>query len=186
MPYQAWFQCVRGCQGRYSLYEVIYTCPTCGGLLEVTHDVDSLHDRSAAVWMSLFERRAATTQWPDGSGVWGKKEWVVPGIDDANIVSLFEGNSNLFWAERLGKQIGLPDLWVKMCGNSHTGSFKDLGMTVLVSVVKQMIARGVPIRAYSSGGGRGALKWAISTPFGTQRRRAGERASTYGSSVVPV
>lgn len=97
--------------------------------------------------MSLFDRRAATTRWPYGSGVWGKKEWVVPDIDDANVVSLFEGNSNLFWAERLGKQIGLPDLWVKMCGNSHTGSFKDLGMTVLVSVVKQMMARGAPIRA---------------------------------------
>jgi hypothetical protein len=29
----------------------------------------------------------------------------------------------------------MSDLWVKQCGNSHTGSFKDLGMTVLVSQV---------------------------------------------------
>ncbi|MFZ1238015.1 MAG: threonine synthase, partial [Anaerolineae bacterium] len=143
----AWFQCFRGCPGKYSLYDVMYTCPTCGGLLEVAHDMAALHARSAAGWMSLFERRASTTQWPYGSGVWGKREWVIPDLADDNIVSLFEGNSNLFWAERLGKQIGLPDLWVKMCGNSHTGSFKDLGMTVLVSVVKQMIARGQPIRA---------------------------------------
>jgi threonine synthase len=41
----------------------------------------------------------------------------------------------------------MDDLWVKLCGNSHTGSFKDLGMTVLVSVVKQMITNGKPIRA---------------------------------------
>ena len=143
----AWFQCFRGCPGKYSLYEIMYTCPTCGGLLEVAHDMDALRARSAAGWMSLFERRASTTQWPYGSGVWGKREWIIPDLADENIVSLFEGNSNLFWAERLGKQIGLPDLWVKMCGNSHTGSFKDLGMTVLVSVVKQMIARGQPIRA---------------------------------------
>ena len=34
----------------------------------------------------------------------------------------------------------MPDLWIKLCGNSHTGSFKDLGMTVLVSVVRQAIA----------------------------------------------
>jgi threonine synthase len=34
-----------------------------------------------------------------------------------------------------------------MCGNSHTASFKDLGMTVLVSVVRQMIADGAGIRA---------------------------------------
>jgi threonine synthase len=38
-------------------------------------------------------------------------------------------------------------LWVKQCGNSHTGSFKDLGMTVLVSMVKQMIAHGSPVQA---------------------------------------
>jgi hypothetical protein len=43
--------------------------------------------------------------------------------------------------------IGVEDLWVKLCGNSHTGSFKDLGMTVLVSVVNQMIAQGSPVRA---------------------------------------
>jgi threonine synthase len=147
MAYSAWFQCIHGCSGRYSLYEVIYQCPNCGGLLEVAHDMDALRDRSPAAWMRLFERRARTTEWPYGSGVWGKKEWVVPDIDNANIVSMFEGHSNLFWAERLGQQIGLPDLWVKLCGNSHTGSFKDLGMTVLISVVRQMIAQGKPIRA---------------------------------------
>jgi threonine synthase len=47
----------------------------------------------------------------------------------------------------LGEKIDVPDLWVKLCGNSHTGSFKDLGMTVLVSVVKQMISDGAPIKA---------------------------------------
>jgi threonine synthase len=60
---------------------------------------------------------------------------------------MYEGASNLFWADRYGKQVGVGDLWVKLCGNSHTGSFKDLGMTVLVSVVKQMIAMGKPIDA---------------------------------------
>lgn len=148
MAYSAWFQCVRGCTGRWSLYEVIYRCPTCGGLLEVTHDVQALADRSATAWIHLMDRRVAASQWPYGSGVWGKKEWVVPDIDDANIVSMFEGNSNLFWANRLGKQIGVEDLWVKMCGNSHTGSFKDLGMTVLVSVVNQMMQSGnSPVKA---------------------------------------
>ena len=60
---------------------------------------------------------------------------------------MYEGNSNLLWADRYGKQLHVEDLWIKQCGNSHTGSFKDLGMTVLVSVVKEMIATGVPIDA---------------------------------------
>ncbi len=97
--------------------------------------------------MRLFDDRYKRTAWPYGSGVWGKKEWVCPEIRDENIVSMDEGGTNLFWAERYGREIGVEDLWVKMCGNSHTGSFKDLGMTVLVSVVKQMIADGRDIRA---------------------------------------
>jgi threonine synthase len=79
--------------------------------------------------------------------VWGKKEWVLPEIDNENIVSMYEGNTNLFWAERYGKGLGVDELWLKLCGNTHTGSFKDLGMTVLVSMVKEMIAKGKPIRA---------------------------------------
>ena len=76
----------------------------------------------------------------------GEEEWICPLVVDENIVSMYEGHTNCFWAERLGKSF-VPDLWVKLCGNSHTGSFKDLGMTVLVSVVRQMMADGKPIKA---------------------------------------
>src|SRR5688500_7454992 len=147
MGYSAAFACVAGCPGSYPLSQVIYRCPSCGELLEVRHDLAALRDRSAAAWMKLFGDRYKTTQWPYGSGVWGKKEWVAPHVRDEHVVSMDEGGTNLFWAERYGRSLGLSDLWIKLCGNSHTGSFKDLGMTVLVSVVKQMIADGAPIRA---------------------------------------
>lgn len=147
MQYQAWFRCTSGEHGQWSLEEVLYRCPTCNGLLEVAHDLNALRARSPSAWMRLFEERYKRTTWPYGSGVWGKKEWIAPQLEDANVVSLDEGGTNLLWAERYGKSLGLADLWIKQCGNSHTGSFKDLGMTVLVSVVKQMIARGKPIRA---------------------------------------
>jgi threonine synthase len=147
MTYQSWYECVRGCGRRYSIYEVVYRCEECGGLLDVQHDIQALKDRSAAEWKQLFTARAATNEWPYGSGVWGMKEWVCPQVADENIVSMYEGHTNSFWARLLGEQLGLEDLWVKLCGNSHTGSFKDLGMTVLVSVVNQMKADGVPIKA---------------------------------------
>ena len=147
MAYNAWFQCVRGCDEKYPLDEIIYNCKNCGGLLEVTHDMDELKKRSGSEWKALFEERGQKNVWPYGSGVWGKKEWIAPHISDDNVVSLFEGNTNLFWAERFGNELGLQDLWIKLCGNSHTGSFKDLGMTVLVSVVKQMINDGKDISA---------------------------------------
>src|SRR3990172_4517317 len=101
--------------------------------------MDELRKKKPAFWTELFDKRYMRTEWPYGSGVWGKKELVCPTVDNENVVSLYEGGSNLFWAERLGKEIGLEDLWIKQCGNAHTGSFKDLGMTVLVSMVKQML-----------------------------------------------
>jgi threonine synthase len=142
-----YFRCVAGCAGKHSIYNVIYTCPTCGNLLEVHHEREPLKKRNAYQWQQLFDSRASTSSWPYGSGVWGMREWVIPSLSDENVVSMFEGNTNLFWAERLGKQLGVPDLWIKLCGNSHTGSFKDLGMTVLVSVVKQMMSQGSSVKA---------------------------------------
>lgn len=133
-------------QSTHSLDEVIYRDAE-GGLLEIDHDLDALRQKSAAEWKSLFENRSGSHRWPFASGVWGKKEWVLPEIADEDIVSLNEGWTNLFHARRLGEQFGLKDLWVKLCGNSHTGSFKDLGMTVLVSQVNRMRRLGVPVRA---------------------------------------
>lgn len=145
MFYNAWFQCIAGCNERYGLNEIIYRCKKCGDLLEVVHDIEKLRHRSAESWKRLFDTRYRRTEWPYGSSVWGKKEWVCPNVANENIVSLYEGGSNLFWTERFGKEIGLKDLWIKQCGNAHTGSFKDLGMTVLVSMVKQMISEGKEI-----------------------------------------
>lgn len=147
MEYSCHFRCLAGCEGSWAVTEPIYRCPRCGGLLEVAHDVAALRDRSAAAWMKLFEQRYKGTLWPYGSGVWGKREWVMPVVPDDLIVSMDEGGTNLFWAERYGRRIGLPDLWVKLCGNSHSGSFKDLGMTVLVSVARLAIQRGLRVKA---------------------------------------
>src|SRR5438874_2417099 len=147
MEYRAVFKCIAGCAGEYELEQPIYRCPACGDLLEVVHDLGALRERSAEDWKKLFDDRYKRTEWPYGSAVWGKKEWVCPGVRNENIVSMDEGGTNLMWAERFGRELGMDELWIKMCGQSHTGSFKDLGMTVLVSIVRQMIADGKSVRA---------------------------------------
>ncbi|MGC8779727.1 MAG: threonine synthase, partial [Anaerolineae bacterium] len=143
MSYSAWYQCMRGCSGRYSVFDVIYRCPACGGLLEVVHDVAALAGHSGATWRARFDQSRG-----QGSGVWSKQEWVLPQIRPENIVTLGEGYTPLLRAPRLGRSLSIEDLWIKQCGVSHTGSFKDLGMTVLVSAVNQMMADGQsPVRA---------------------------------------
>jgi len=141
------FRCIAGCDGAWPVTSAVYRCPKCQGLLEVVHDVEALKHRSASAWMKLFDERYMRSAWPYGSGVWGKREWVMPEVPDDAIVSMYEGGSNLFWAERYGKILGLDDLWVKLCGNSHSGSFKDLGMTVLVSVVRWAMQKGLEVKA---------------------------------------
>lgn len=138
------YRCINQCEGEYALDEIIYRCPKCHDLLEVIHDLQPLRQHSGHEWKAIFEQRRAEVP---ASGVWAKQEWVHPHLDAENLVSLGEGYSHLFNAGRLGKHLGLDHLHLKQCGNSHTGSFKDLGMTVLVSQVQQMMARGRRIKA---------------------------------------
>jgi threonine synthase len=152
MNFQAWFQCFSGCGVRYRLDQIVYRCESCGGLLEVRHDVDALKQRSAADWRALLDSRLGRT-----SGVWSKKEVVLPELDNKNIVSLGEGNTPLIKSERFARQLGIGDIYIKQCGTSHTGSFKDLGMTVLVSMVNQIRSRIRAVACASTGDTSAAL-----------------------------
>lgn len=144
----AWYQCIRGCPGRHSVFEVIYRCPACDGLLEIVHDTGALATRSGQEWRAVFEARSRAAVGPASSGVWSKAEWVLPQLHETSIVTMGEGFTPLLPAPRLARRLGMDDLWIKQCGVSHTGSFKDLGMTVLVSAVRQMMAGGnSPVRA---------------------------------------
>ena len=93
MEYRAVFKCIAGCPGEYDLEQPIYRCPVCGDLLEVVHDLEALRPLSADAWKKLFDDRYKRTEWPYGSAVWGKKEWVCPGVRDENIVlqACFDG-----------------------------------------------------------------------------------------------
>jgi threonine synthase len=136
------FRCFNGCPGSFPLTQAIYRCPTCDGLLQVVHDLDALRATSGEAWRELFDRRWAPAtsggRLPP-SGVWGKREWVAPEVPDDAIVTTGEGLTPLYPARRLADELGFGALHVKQCGTTHTGSFKDLGMTVLVSVVNHAL-----------------------------------------------
>ena len=70
--------------------------------------------------MRLFDDRYKRTAWPYGSGVWGKKEWVCPEVRDDNVVSIDEGGTNLFWAERYGRELGARGPVGEACAATRT------------------------------------------------------------------
>lgn len=61
----------------YSLDDVVYRAAD-GSLLDVYHDMDALANYGPDYWKSVFDSRIGTTSWPFGSGVWSKKEWILP------------------------------------------------------------------------------------------------------------
>jgi threonine synthase len=80
---------------------------------------------------------------------------VLPVEDDANIVSLGEGWTPLLRAARLGKELGVKDLYIKDESQNPTQSFKARGMSAAVSMAKELGAQKLAVP--SAGNAAGAL-----------------------------
>jgi threonine synthase len=143
--FKAEFKNISG-EDTYPLSQVVYRGSD-GSLLEVAHNRSAWKSRAPEEWKELFQNRRASFAPADLSGVWSKRELVLPELPTEDIITLQEGFSPLFNAQKLAKEITVKSLHVKLCGNSHTGSFKDLGMTVLVSQVNHLIKNKIPIKA---------------------------------------
>ncbi len=100
-----------------------YTCD-CGGLLEVRYDLEA-----TGASKEVFASRPP--------GVWRYRE-LLPIAPDVKPVSLEEGNTGLHRCKRLAAELGSGPLWMKNEGENPTGSFKDRGMTVGVTVAREM------------------------------------------------
>jgi threonine synthase len=115
------------------------TCPTCGGLLEMTHVIDvdgeSLKKR--------FAGRRGALAGPDASGVWRYRDLVLPTATPDEIVTHPEGNTPLVARRAITAWTGVEGLLIKHEGHNPTGSFKDRGMTVAMTQAKRAGARAV-------------------------------------------
>ena len=114
-------------------------CPSCGGLLEIVHDVST--DPSSL--KEGFAERRACVAGVEQSGVWRYRELVLPTAADVDVVSHPEGNTPLMQRQRLAEWTGVDDLWIKHEGHNPTGSFKDRGMTVAMTQARRTGASAV-------------------------------------------
>jgi threonine synthase len=72
---------------------------------------------------------------------------------EAEPVTLGEGMTPLLPCPRLGKRLGLSRLWIKDESQLPTGSFKSRGMTVAVSLARQLGLRRLAIPTAGNAGG---------------------------------
>jgi threonine synthase len=132
------------CGVRHEARQLQNLCRECGKPLLVRYDLE----RAAAAGLtkeSLRERSA---------DLWRYRE-VLPVAHEENIVSLGEGWTPLLRAGRLGKALGLSELYIKDESQNPTQSFKARGMTAAVSMAKELGARKLAVP--SAGNAAGAL-----------------------------
>jgi threonine synthase len=131
------------CHLGHEARRLLNLCRECGKPLLVRYDLEAA--ARALTKESLVGRR------PD---LWRYRE-VLPVEDDANIVSLGEGWTPLLRAERLGKELGVKDLYIKDESQNPTQSFKARGMSAAVSMAKELGAQKLAVP--SAGNAAGAL-----------------------------
>lgn len=176
------------CASRFPLGEVIYTCPRCGALLEVSAPAGLDPARLKRAWR---ERRLSNAP-EDRSGVWRYRE-LLPFEDMSRIVTLAEGNTPVLDAPRAARYAGLEALRFKHQGFNPTGSFKDNGMTAGASQALRLGLRRVAcvstgntsasMAAYASAAG---LTPIIFLPEGNISYGKLAQALEYGALTVQV
>ncbi|MFQ5634422.1 MAG: threonine synthase [Gammaproteobacteria bacterium] len=84
--------------------------------------------------------------------LWRYRE-LLPVEADENIVTLGEGWSPLLACPRLGRELGLDNLWIKDESQLPTGSFKCRGLTMAVSRARELGVRRLAIPTAGNAGG---------------------------------
>jgi threonine synthase len=172
------------------LSETVYSCGNCGSLLEVAN---SFEDADAQQLKSLWQRRRASLDPLDVSGVWRFREMLPFVTDTARIVTLPEGNTPLFDAPRAAQYAGLEGLQFKHQGYNPTASFKDNGMTAGVTQAAILGMRRVAcvstgntsasLAAYAAASGMQAV---IFLPAGNIAYGKLAQALEYGALTIQV
>ncbi|HEY6250133.1 MAG TPA: threonine synthase [Candidatus Angelobacter sp.] len=114
----------------------LFRCSKCSELLEVIYpDWGTLDAQAAQRLKQVWRDRRLSLALQDSSGVWRYRE-LLPGIERQHIVTMGEGNTPLVPLKQSARALGFHHLLAKHLGMNPTGSFKDSGMAVAISVAK--------------------------------------------------
>lgn len=113
-----------------------FRCAHCSELLEVIYPQWAGSRREFALRLKQIWRERKTSSLPeDASGVWRFRE-LLPHVERRHTVTMGEGNTPLLPLVRLARSLGLSELFAKHQGMNPTGSFKDTGISVAISMAR--------------------------------------------------
>ena len=131
------------CGTRHEAHRLHNLCTACGKPLLVRYDLERAK--------MFLKKESLPGRRPD---MWRYRE-MLPLERDDNIVSLGEGWTPLLRAVRLGRRVGVPDLFIKDESQNPTQSFKARGMAAAVSMAKELGVKKLAVP--SAGNAAGAL-----------------------------
>ncbi|MDH4122645.1 MAG: threonine synthase [Thermoplasmata archaeon] len=169
------------CGKEYSKNEILYSCQSCGNLLEV---VIPLEDVDPVELRKKFDSRPLS--------VWRYHE-LLPRMRLSSPISMNEGGTPLHYCVNLGRQLGIDELYIKFDGMNPTGSFKDRGMTVGISKaldlgVKNVVcaSTGNTSASLAAYAGLAGLKCIVMIPSGQIALGKLSQAMMHGAIVLAV
>jgi len=156
----------------------IYACEDCFGPLEVVYNLDSMElDKSS------FTERPNT--------LWRYHE-LLPIEDQAKVVDLGAGFTNLRECKRLTKELGLKRLYIKDDTVNPTGSFKDRPATVAVTKALEFgfkavgcASTGNLAAATAAHAAKAGIPCYVFIPADTEVSKV-LQAATYGAKIIAV
>jgi threonine synthase len=138
------YRCL-ACAAEYDIDNLLYTCPSCGGILMLQHQATpELAVRTGALWRKIFDYRRMLNADPL-KGIFRYYEFIAPIIPLEFIVYLGEAHTPLVAAnDRLRTVVGRP-FFFKNEGLNPSLSFKDRGMACALSFLNYL-AKGKGVR----------------------------------------
>lgn len=116
------------CGGTNSLDDTTFSCPKCGGIMDVAYDWDKLPVPKS---LKDFEAKWSLRHEPlPFSGVWRFYE-LLPFAPQASVLTIGEGQTLLRQSDHVAQYVGVNNgnLFLQYEGMNPSGSFKDNGMT---------------------------------------------------------
>jgi len=170
--------CLRciSCDARFPADDIIYTCPDCGGLLEVSFELSRVDARR-------LKR-------PGPLSVHKYSELLPL---EKEPVTLDEGGTPLYRGAAFESELNLPDIRIKHEGLNPSGSFKDRGMTVGVSKALELGMRmiacastGNTSASMAMYGARAGLPSIVLLPSGKVALGKLAQAMIFGAKILLV
>ncbi len=128
-----------GCNARYDIDELHYTCPECGSVF-ILEDLtfDDLKKTSGEEWRKIFDARTATKK-DSLRGIFRFYELFAAVMEEDEILYLGEGNTPIVASSPALNEITGIKTAYKNDGQNPSASFKDRGMACAFSYINALL-----------------------------------------------